>query len=447
MIRITGLSLPRRLVLAMATVCIAGPAGADVNLRVQSRPLAGPVAAYVRVTDGDAALSGLAPTDFALKLDGVAVDVFGFSLPPDEDPTQRKSIAFVINDYRNHGPAAEDAVRATINAMNPGDYASVVKYYMDVRFDADGVIDQEFTQIDGGSGTSTLLQFLDEQPRPGAAGLFDALIRAAGKFGSLPVPAPNGAGAIFFLNAYPGPFSMFNTASDTVAGINEGGIALFTVSVGDFAERDDMASLFSSFAESTGGKYVEIANGASAGEAFVALAESLDQEYRLTIPQSAIPDCGLHLLEITVRRQSMSMPFARCDTTPDQFSFEEVLDARLGSIIVSDPVMITSIESPTAIRVTDGEYSIGCGSTFTNVDGYVQPNDLVCVRHVASVARPNQTTTTLAVGGVSSWFSSTTAVDTVQPPVRPSGGGGGSIGLAELLIALGAWSARRRRRL
>ena len=72
--------------------------------------------------------------------------------------------------------------------MRVGDYAAIVKYHNNVNSATNGLIEQPFTQIDGGAGSNTLLDFLADYPRPGEAGLFTALIHAINQFATVPLP-------------------------------------------------------------------------------------------------------------------------------------------------------------------------------------------------------------------------------------------------------------------
>ena len=70
---------------------LAGLARADVELRVEAKPVSDPIQAFVTVTNANGdPIGGLTAGDFSVKLDGVVVPVGGitFSLPPAQDPGQ-----------------------------------------------------------------------------------------------------------------------------------------------------------------------------------------------------------------------------------------------------------------------------------------------------------------------------------------------------------------------
>jgi hypothetical protein len=242
------------------------------------------------------------------------------------------------------------------------------------------------------------------------------------------------------------------TQSDVVARANAKRVPIFTVDFGLGDEPPDVALLLTSLADDTGGVYVW-------GEPDFALAEVaslLNDAYRLTFPESTVTDCDPHVLEVSVpglADQWASIPFARCDTTPEPFTFDDVIGASPSAVVVSNTVMIAGIKSPVAIKVFDGNYSIGCGETFTSAPGFLYPGDSVCVRHTAAAGYSTQRKSILSVGGVSGTFQSETSVappePTHPPPPQPSpqqSSGGGAAGLVELLLGLGALFAIRRSR-
>lgn len=97
------------------------------------------------------------------------------------------------------------------------------------------------------------------------------------------------------------------------------------------------------------------------------------------------------------------------DSRPDAFSFLDVTDVALSTLVTSNAVTITGTAAASAISVTGGEYSIGCTATFVTAAGTVNPAQQVCVRHTSAAAAGTATDTLLTVGGVSDTFTSTTA--------------------------------------
>lgn len=99
------------------------------------------------------------------------------------------------------------------------------------------------------------------------------------------------------------------------------------------------------------------------------------------------------------------------DTTPNAFSFTAKTDVARDSVVTSGPVTITGINAEATVTVTNGEYSIGCTSSFTDANGAISNDENICVRHTSAAEYSASTTTTLTVGGVSADFVSTTQAD------------------------------------
>jgi hypothetical protein len=102
------------------------------------------------------------------------------------------------------------------------------------------------------------------------------------------------------------------------------------------------------------------------------------------------------------------------DTAPDAFLFADQADVALDSTITSAPVVIAGINSPAAVSVANGLYSVGCAGPWTAAPGTIANGETVCVRHTSSAANATAVTTTLTVGGVSDAFTSMTAA--AAPP-------------------------------
>ncbi|MGH8530281.1 MAG: S8 family peptidase [Nevskiales bacterium] len=115
-------------------------------------------------------------------------------------------------------------------------------------------------------------------------------------------------------------------------------------------------------------------------------------------------DSGFGLIQADAAVAAVTVP----DGTPDQFTFADQDDVPLNSLIVSNTVTITNINTPVTISVAGGEYSIGCGAMFTATAGTINNNQAVCVRHTSAATNDTDTNTTLTVGGISDIFTSTT---------------------------------------
>ncbi len=106
------------------------------------------------------------------------------------------------------------------------------------------------------------------------------------------------------------------------------------------------------------------------------------------------------------------------DTVPNAFSFTSLVDAAIGTLVVSNAIAVSGLTSSTVISVSGGEYRINTGS-FVSVDGTINSNDTVVMRHITSSNFSTATRTSLTIGGVTGTYTSTTEA-------APSGGGGGS---------------------
>ena len=393
--------------LAAATALTAGPASADVHLRVESQPRTGPIDAFVTVRKGVEPISGLTAANFSVRLDGAPLNIGTFGLPPAQDAAQKKSIAFVVDvdDSSYFFSNAHNAIARFVQNMAVGEYAAIVT--------RSGHVIWRFARIDDDADRNVLIRRLEPQWEPDfppffpPSDFFTALVRAVEQFATYPVVLNEGPKAIVLV----GPTLIdvdWPTQSRIVADANASGIPIFTISLGP---GDPLTSLLTALADDTGGAYIRQGpNGA-----FMRLESLLNDAYRLTFPQATVSDCYPHVLEVTVARpaqqdQSASLSFTRCDTTPSPFKFAPAIDVTPGSIVVSKAATIKGIESPVvAVEVFDGRYSIGCGTKFTSAPGILSPGDKVCVRHTASKNFGSTRSTTLVVGGVSSEFYSVTS--------------------------------------
>lgn len=104
------------------------------------------------------------------------------------------------------------------------------------------------------------------------------------------------------------------------------------------------------------------------------------------------------------------------DTTPDAFSFSPAENVGVATTVVSDSAQITGIDAPAPVSIVGGDYSIGCGSTFTSAAGSIENGQSICVKHTAATTYSTTMTTTLTVGGISADFVSTTQAEPVGDP-------------------------------
>ncbi len=91
------------------------------------------------------------------------------------------------------------------------------------------------------------------------------------------------------------------------------------------------------------------------------------------------------------------------DNTPDAFAFADQTGVALDTVVTSNTVTISGIDSTVNVSVTDGEWSPNCQpSGFTSADGVVEVGQTLCVRHSSASTFDTTVTTTLTVGTVMS---------------------------------------------
>jgi uncharacterized delta-60 repeat protein len=103
------------------------------------------------------------------------------------------------------------------------------------------------------------------------------------------------------------------------------------------------------------------------------------------------------------------------DTTPDAFAFTDQTNVATGTAITSNAVTISGIAGAAPVSVQLGEYSIGCTAQFRTSNGTITNGQTICVRHASAAGFATAANTTLAIGGVSDVFTSTTLAADTSP--------------------------------
>ena len=98
---------------------------------------------------------------------------------------------------------------------------------------------------------------------------------------------------------------------------------------------------------------------------------------------------------------------APIDTSPETFSFERKTEQALTTLITSNSVNITGINSSSPISVSGGEYSID-GGAFSDATSTVNNQQSVTVRLLSSASYSTSSDVMLTIGDVSETFSVTT---------------------------------------
>ncbi len=287
----------------------AGVASAEVSLRVDARPVADPIQAFVGVTDANGhPVAGLGASDFELLVDGSAVSSPTFSLPPAQGES-KVSVVLAMDKSQTVKKAADDAMRAAvtdfINSMQVGDYAAVVMFN-GTNPDKASVV-QPFTQIDGGAGTSALVSAANAPYEGSGSNILDDVTLSIEQLHSPPVALPEGPKTVLVVsdgrdNASTAKFD------DVVAAANDAGVSVFAVGVGNVN-----GTLMQDLTAATGGQYLAAPTSQEIADAYSRIADQLKNEYLLTF-SSSITDCDAHTLEVRVTGQTAaSSDFTRCD--------------------------------------------------------------------------------------------------------------------------------------
>ena len=106
------------------------------------------------------------------------------------------------------------------------------------------------------------------------------------------------------------------------------------------------------------------------------------------------------------------------DSTPDQFTFTDQTGVALSTVITSNTITVSGINTAADISITGGEYKINSGS-YTSSSGTVNNGDTVTVRQTSSGSYSTKTNTILTIGGVSDTFSVTTWAAPPLPDTTP----------------------------
>jgi hypothetical protein len=114
--------------------------------------------------------------------------------------------------------------------------------------------------------------------------------------------------------------------------------------------------------------------------------------------------CGtLQVMKLEITPAWLDPP----DDEPNPFSFSPVTNVSLSTVVASDTVTITGIDTAVPVSITGGEYSVN-GGVFTSALGTVVNGDTISVRQVSASSLATTTTAVLAVGARSAGFTVTT---------------------------------------
>ena len=114
-----------------------------------------------------------------------------------------------------------------------------------------------------------------------------------------------------------------------------------------------------------------------------------------------------------------TLPLAGSDTTPNQFTFTDRTNVALSTVITSNTITVSGINTAATVSITGGEYSINGGS-YTSSSGTVNNDNTVTVRQPSSGSYSTMTNAMLNIGGVSDTFSVTTQAETPVQDTTPA---------------------------
>ncbi len=139
---------------------------------------------------------------------------------------------------------------------------------------------------------------------------------------------------------------------------------------------------------------------------------------RLRLQASASPSTTISAkFSAGATRASFFVATLTPDTSPDAFVFNSLAGVVRGSIQTSNAVTIGGINTPAAIGIVGGRYSVN-GAPFTSAAGLVSNGATVVVQVAAATDADAQTQATLTVGSLSASFSvSTEAADAMPDPL------------------------------
>ena len=330
---------------------IPAPLFAEISVRVTAGPVDQNINVFVSVTGeaGDPILD-LRPQDFIIQvgknnpLSGTDPIISSFTQPPAEG--EQLSAVFAMDfttTVRTDPGGALDAIkRGTdkfVQQMQPGDYAGVIKFNIDLGADMVCPL-QELQQPQvGGSGESTVSPLYDciNDDYRGAGTNLNAAIKLAldyldPKSELHPLSGlPAGPRTIIVLGDGEDNYPEFmadedgnlaepeegETGAEVVAFANDLGVRIFTIGVGKVAEVKDWENRMKNLAQRTGGEYFEAVDDVdiAVNHAYETISGLVRNEYLLTFP-SGIDNCEEQELTVQVNSDIGKATFQHTGCSP-----------------------------------------------------------------------------------------------------------------------------------
>jgi len=117
---------------------------------------------------------------------------------------------------------------------------------------------------------------------------------------------------------------------------------------------------------------------------------------------------------------TFSVKTLAADTKPDKFTFIPQTGAPLNTVVTSNTITVSGINTAAPISIVGGTYKIN-SEEYTSASGTVSDGDTVTVRQTSAGRYSKKTTATLTIGKVKGAFSVTTRAASRAEPLKNAG--------------------------
>ncbi len=164
----------------------------------------------------------------------------------------------------------------------------------------------------------------------------------------------------------------------------------------------------------TGGRY-RINDGAFTSEpGQVVDGDTVTAEVQASDEGSTTNTVTVSIGGVSADFSATTVGFFVADPNPDAFTFAPTIDVAPGSIQFSEIVMVSGINTATAISISGGRYSVN-GGGFTAAVGSIEQGDSIVVEQIASEAFATSTEAVLTIGDVRFVYGVTTRNADITP--------------------------------
>ena len=210
-----------------------------------------------------------------------------------------------------------------------------------------------------------------------------------------------------------------DTVPDAFVFASQDGVALSTVIV---SEPQTIAGITAAADVSISGNSGEWSKD---GGAYTTAAGTITNGQVLRVRQTSSANNSTSTTT-TVTVGGYSTPFvvttlaASLDTTPDPFGWQSQVDVARSTATTSESIIPTGYNTPVAISVSTGEYSIN-GAAFTSSAGVLAPGQGVALRVTSSASYDTVTTVRCQIGNTEGTFLVRTLVEPLDTEPDPFG--------------------------